>query len=106
VIVTQTVRLDDGLARANVIEALTGKGAPRGVVEVVEDGPLVTVRFDRDVTSAELIDDLIAIESVFVPRPGRPELTPEQAAAIAAVGLGDPDLDASRIIETQIAAPR
>jgi hypothetical protein len=105
VIVTQTVRLEDALARANVVDALTGKGAPRGVVEVSEDGPLVTVRFDRDVTSAELIDDLIAIESVFVPRPGA-GLTTEQAAAIAAVGLGDPDLDASRIIETQIAAPR
>jgi hypothetical protein len=106
VIVKKTVRLADPAARANVIDALSGKGAPRGVVEVSADGPLVIVRFDRDITSPELIDDLIAIESVFVPEHADAELTVEQAAAIAAVGLGDPELDASRIIETQIAAPR
>jgi hypothetical protein len=106
VIVIKTVHLADPLARANVVDALSGNGAPRGVLDVVDDGASVTVRFESDVTPADLIDDLVAIESVFVPAraPGDPTL--EAAAAIAAAGLADPELDADRIIETQIGARR
>jgi hypothetical protein len=106
VIVIRTVQLADPLARANVVDALSGDGAPRGVLGVVDDGASVTIRFDSEVTAAELIDDLVAIESVFVPARSTADLTLDAAAAIAAAGLGEPDLDAGRIIETQIGARR
>ncbi|HTD33912.1 MAG TPA: hypothetical protein VK665_09650 [Candidatus Elarobacter sp.] len=101
-IVTRTVSLADPLARANVVDALRGPGGPVGVIDVGEDGPTVTVRFDDAVTAADLIDDLVAIESVFVPARSQEELAFEEAAAIAAAGLGDPELNASRIIETYL----
>jgi hypothetical protein len=106
VIVIRIVHLSDPLARANVLDALSGDGAPQGVLDVVDDGTSLTVRFDSDVTPSELIDDLVAIESVFVPALGPADLTLDAAAAIAAAGLGDPDLDADRIIETQLGARR
>jgi hypothetical protein len=102
VIVTRTVSLADPLARANVADALRGPGGPVGVIDVAEDGPTVTVRFDDAVTAPDLIDDLVAIESVFVPARTDRDLAFDEAAAIAAAGLGDPDLDASRIIETYL----
>jgi hypothetical protein len=105
VIVIKTVHLADPLARANVVDALSGGGAPEGVLDVVDDGSSVTVRFESDVTPAELIDDLVAIESVFVPAHA-PDPTLDTAAAIAAAGLADPELDADRIIETQMGARR
>jgi hypothetical protein len=72
VIVTRIVTVVDSLARANVIEALRGPGGPVGVLDVVENGPSLTVCFDDAITTPELIDDLVAIESVFVPaRAGR-----------------------------------
>lgn len=101
-IVTRTVNLVDSLARANVIEALRGPGSPAGVVEVVESGSAVTVRFDDAITSPDLIDDLVAIESVFVPARSTLDLSIEEAAAIASVGLGDPELDRTRVIETYL----
>jgi|GEM_PF-1383072 len=102
VIVTRTVNLADPLARANVVGALSGPGGPVGVIDVAEDGQDVTVRFDDAVTETELIDDLVAIESVFVPERTERELEIDEAAAIAAAGLGDPELDATRIIETYL----
>ena len=105
-IVTRTVKLADPLARANVLDALRGPGGPVGVLDVGEDGANVTVRFDDAVTAAELIDDLVAIESVFVPARTPEELAFEEAAAIAAAGLGDPELNASRIIETYLNEPK
>jgi hypothetical protein len=99
VIVTRTVSLADPLARANVADALRGPGGPVGVIDVAENGPTVTVRFDDAVTSPDLIDDLVAIESVFVPARTDRDLAFDEAAAIAAAGLGDPELDATRIIE-------
>lgn len=108
-IVSRTVTLADPLARANVAEALRGPGGPLGVLEVVERGPVLAVRFDDAVSAAELIDDLIAIESVFVPARSTAELSADEAAAMAAVGLADPELDGSRIIETYLGkdgAPR
>jgi hypothetical protein len=102
VIVTRTVNLADPLARANVVDALGGPGGPVGVLEVAQNGPAVTVRFDDAVTAPELIDDLVAIESVFVPARSPQELALDEAAAIAAAGLGDPELDATRIIEAYL----
>jgi hypothetical protein len=66
----------------------------------------VTVRFDDAVSAAELVDDLIAIESVFVPAHVLRELAVDEAAAIAAAGLGDPELDGTRFIETYLREPR
>jgi len=103
VIVSRSVTLADPLARANVVDALRGPGGPVGVLDVHEDGPDVTVRFDDAVTSADLIDDLVAIESVLVPARTPGEMAFDEAAAIAAAGLGDPELDASRIVETYLA---
>jgi hypothetical protein len=102
VIVTRTVTLVDSLARANVIEALRGPGGPAGVLDVIENGPSLTVRFDDAITASELIDDLVAIESVFVPARSARDLSIEEAAAIAAVGLGDPELDRTRVVETYL----
>lgn len=104
-IVTRTVSLADPLARANVADALRGPGGPVGVIDVAEDGPVVTVRFDDAVTAPDLIDDLVAIESVFVPARSPRDIAVDEAAAIAAAGLGDPELDASRIIETYLVDP-
>jgi hypothetical protein len=106
VIVTRTVNLADPLARANVVDALSGPGGPVGVLDVAQDGPAVTVRFDDAVTEPELIDDLVAIESVFVPERTQRELELDEAAAIAAAGLGDPELDPTRILETYLKARR
>jgi hypothetical protein len=101
VIVTRTVSLVDPLARANVVDALRGPGAPIGVLTVDEDGADVLVRFDDAISQPELIDDLIAIESVLVPAKTA-ALGEDAAAAIAAAGLGDPELDARRSIEAAI----
>jgi len=106
VIVTRTASVLDPLARANVVDALRGPGAPVGVLDVVEEGAAVTVRFDDAITSSDLVDDLIAIESVFVPARVTEPLTEDGAAAIAAAGLGDPELDASRTIEAALRARR
>ncbi len=105
-IVARTVLLADPLARANVVEALGGPGGPVGVIDVVEDAGVVTVHFDDAVTEPELIDDLVAIESVFVPARITGELTADEAAAIAAAGLGDPELDATRAIERYLVDAR
>jgi len=102
VIVTRTVNLADPLARANVVEALQGPGGPVGVIDLAENGTAVTVRFDDAVTAPDIIDDLIVIESVFVPGRSERELALDEAAAIAAAGLGDPELDVTRIIETYV----
>lgn len=105
-IATRSVTLTDPLARANVVDALGGAGGPAGVVYVLEDGDVVTVRFDDAVSAAELVDDLIAIESVFVPARSPGHLPADEAAAIAAAGLGDPELDGTRVIETYLEEPR
>jgi hypothetical protein len=102
VIVTRTVDLTDPLARANVVDALRGPGGPAGVTGVEEEGTRVTVRFDDAISAPDLIDDLVAIESVFVPGKTAGEIAIDEAAAIAAAGLGDPQIDATRIIETYL----
>jgi hypothetical protein len=105
VIVTRTVDLADPLARANVADALRGPGAPVGVLDLAESGGVLTVRFDDAVTASDVIDDLIAIESILVPARTVRELAIDEAAAIAAAGLGDADLDATRVIETYLDEP-
>jgi hypothetical protein len=104
VIVTRTVSLADPLARANVAEALRGPGGPVGVIDVSENGRTITVRFDDAVTAPDLIDDVVAIESVFVPARTDRDLARDEAAAIAAAGLGDPELDGTRVIETYLSS--
>jgi hypothetical protein len=91
----------DAAIRANVIDALSGPGAPAGVVACFERDDVVSVRFDDEVTPAELIDDLITIESHFVPHAGE-ERDDDEIARLAAVGLADPDIDASRILERHL----
>jgi len=102
VLVVRTIVTADPAIRANVIEALSGPGAPAGIVACFERDDVVSVRFDDAITPAELIDDLITIESHFVPG----ALNDDDDACIArlaAVGLADPDLDASRILERHLA---
>ncbi len=97
-IVVRTVVNPDPAARRNLVAALTGPGAPVGVRACVERDDLVSVTFDDAVTHAELIDDMITIETHFVP-PERDALDDDEAARLASVGLGDPGLDAGRILE-------
>jgi hypothetical protein len=101
VLVVRTIVTPDAAVRANVIEALSGSGAPAGVVACFERDDIVSVRFDDEVTPAELIDDLITIESHFVPHGAEP-LDDDEIARLAAVGLADPDLDAARILERHL----
>ena len=100
--VSRTVRRRPA-ARANLLDALGGP-APGRRARGRGRRPL-TVRFDDEVTAADLVDDLITIESVFVPGPPRAEPR-DEAAATASVGLADPELDGSRIIETYLGGGR
>jgi hypothetical protein len=102
VLVVRTIVTADPAIRANVVEALSGPGAPAGIVACFERDDIVSVRFDDEITPAELIDDLITIESHFVPPPAGDEPSDDEIARLAAVGLADPDLDAGRILERQL----
>jgi len=92
----------DPAVRANVLAALAGPGAPAGIESCFERDDVVTVSFDDAITRAELIDDLITIETHFVPAAGSAPIDDEEAAHLAAVGLADPELDASRILERHL----
>jgi hypothetical protein len=98
--VVRTVVAADPAVRANLLAALAGPGAPAGIASCFERDDVVTVSFDDEVTSIALIDDLITIESHFVP--AAEPLDDEEAAHLAAVGLEDPELDASRILERRL----
>jgi hypothetical protein len=102
VILTRTVTVIDPFARANLVAALAGPGAPAGVTSCAQDGALIVVAFEAERTSPELIDALIEIETTFVP--GRAPALGDLAAAVraAARGLDEPALDAARIIETYL----
>jgi hypothetical protein len=100
--VIRTVVVPDAAVRANLVAALTGAGAPAGIAACSERDDLVSVTFDDAVTPAELVDDLITIETHFVPSADGPALDDEEAAHLASVGLADPDLDASRILERHL----
>jgi hypothetical protein len=102
--VVRTVVAADPAVRANVLAALAGPGAPPGIVACFERDDVVSVSFDDEVTPIELIDDLITIETHFVAS-AEDEAEPlddEEAAHLAAVGLADPELDASRILERHL----
>jgi hypothetical protein len=100
--VVRTVFASDPAVRANLLAALAGPGAPAGIVSCFERDDVVTVSFDDDVTRTELIDDLITIETHFVPAAESEPLDDEEAAHLAAVGLADPELDASRVLERHL----
>lgn len=102
--VVRTVVAADPAVRANVLAALAGPGAPTGIVSCFERDDVVTVSFDDEITRADLIDDLITIETHFVPaaEAAAAALDDEEAAHLAAVGLADPELDASRILERHL----
>jgi hypothetical protein len=102
VLVVRTIVTADPAIRANVIDALSGPGAPAGIVACIERDDVVSVRFDDEVTPAELIDDLITIESHFVPGAAGDADDDERIARLASVGLADPELDASRILERHL----
>jgi len=103
VLVVRTIVTADPAIRANVIDALSGPGAPAGIVACFERDDVVSVRFDDEITPADLIDDLITIESHFVPgAPGDEDDDDEKIARLASVGLADPELDASRILERHL----
>jgi hypothetical protein len=102
VIVARTVVVPDPSARANVLEALAGRGAPTGVLSCTADGAIISVCFDAERTPPDLIDDLIAIETAFVPALAPASSDAGAAAAGAARGLVEPALDRSRIIETYL----
>ncbi len=106
-LVVRTIVTPDPAIRANVIDALSGPGAPAGIVACFERDDVVSVRFDDAITPSELIDDLITIESHFVPHrddDARDDdaLDDDEIARLAAVGLADPELDASRILERHL----
>jgi hypothetical protein len=101
VIVIRTVVNPDPAARRNLVAALTGPGAPVGVRACVERDDLVSVTFDDAVTRSELIDDLITIETHFVAA-GVDGLDDDEAARLAGIGLDEPDLDATRILERYV----
>jgi hypothetical protein len=102
VILARTVIVPDPFVRANVLEALAGPGAPAGITSCEADGATIELRFDSAQTAPELIDDLIAIELTFVPALAPLPGDPGAAAADAARGLNEPELDRSRIIETYL----
>jgi hypothetical protein len=102
VILARTVIVPDPFVRANVLEALAGPGAPVGVTACTADEAAIEVCFDAERTPPELIDDLIAIETAFVPALALVPGDPGAAAAAAARGLDEPALDRSRIIETYL----
>jgi len=102
VILRRTVTIPDPLARANVAEALAGPGAPAGVRSCTADDAGVTIAFDAAVTSPELIDALVAIETAFVAARGAAFAACDDPSAIAARGLNEPELDATRIIENYL----
>lgn len=101
--VVRTVVAPDPAVRANLVAALGGPGAPAGIVSCFERDDVVTVRFDDDVTRTELVDDLITIETHFAATAENEPSDDEEAAHLASVGLADPELDASRILERNLA---
>ena len=97
--VVRTVVAGDPAVRANLLAALAGPGAPAGIVSCFERNDVVTVSFDDAITRCELIDDLITIETHFVPTAENEPFDGEEAPRLAHVGLADAELDASRTLE-------
>jgi hypothetical protein len=102
VLVVRTVVAADSAVRANLVAALAGPGAPVGIVSCFERDDIVTVSFDDEITRTELIDDLITIETHFVATAENEPFDDEEAVRLASVGLADPELDASRVLERHL----
>jgi hypothetical protein len=101
VIVTRTVFIVESPARASVFEALGGPGRPAGMIAVTQDADRVDICFNDAITPAALIEALIDVARTFVPAPALPAQRAERVR-IAARGLGEPDLDESRVLETYL----
>jgi hypothetical protein len=101
VIVTRTVFIVDSPARASVFEALGGPGRPAGTIAVTQDGDRVDICFNDAITPASLIEDVIDIAREFTPAPALAVPRAERVR-IAARGLGEPDLDEARVLETYL----
>jgi hypothetical protein len=83
--------------------ALAGPGGPAGIVECLRLRGSLLVELDEAVTPLSMLVDLIDIELAHAP--GRRivpllGLSDERLAAFAAAVLGEPELDATRLIET------
>ncbi len=98
----RTVVVSDPLARANVVEALAGPGAPVGVIGCGVDGTTIRVEYDAARTAPELIDALIAVETAYVPARAAEPADSARATLLAARGLDEPALDPTRLIETYL----
>lgn len=99
----KTVALRAADARANVLAALAGRGAPVGVLACEERAETIAISFDPALTSPELIEDVIAVAADLVPARAPVAMTISEAARRAGRGLSEPDLDATRVIETYLA---
>jgi hypothetical protein len=72
-------------------------------VACFERDDVVTVHVDDAITPLDLVDDLITIETHFAPRAlAEDELDDEAIARVCAVGLDDPGIDVSRILERRL----
>ena len=92
---------------ANVHQALGGPGAPTGVLEVLHDGDAVVVAFHPQATAASLVVALVdAASGGAAARRIEPLVALDDAtlARLASAMLREPALDATRLIETHLAA--
>ena len=85
--------------------ALGGRGRPAGISDAYRDGIAVVVEFDPGRSSLALV--VATVDAALAAAPGRTieELVPlDDATRTAYAGflLGDPSLDASRLIETYL----
>ena len=103
VMIERTIVVTDPLARANVMEALAGSGAPAGMLRCVVADSTIELAFDGERTAPELIDAIVAIAQAFVPMRQAAIADLDVAVKLAAAGLNEPDLDRSRILESYLA---
>jgi hypothetical protein len=84
--------------------ALGGPGRPAGIARAARDGDAVAVRCDSATPLATVV---AVIDAVLARAPGRrielaEPLDDAELAAFAGAMLGEPGLDASRVIETYL----
>ena len=106
VLLRVALRIDDDAAREAVRAAVFGAGSPAGVVrcDICENEVIIDV--NDATTPIELVMRIARIELRRFDLPQRARLIgtlPDGTAArIAAAGLGDPALTATRLIETYL----
>ncbi len=91
--------------RAALEAALAGAGRPAGVSDVYADGAGIVIEFDPRRSPLALVVAAIDVELASAPGRTIEALVPlddETLAAFAGSVLGDPSLDASRLIETYL----